>query len=84
MPMINLYETYYYGMNLLWWFGWFMLLFWIFAVPYDIPGQRNQRNTPVDILRKRLESNAITKAEYDEKVRIIENDEAYYKHLNLP
>ena len=82
--MIYLFDNYYFGMNLLWWFAWLGLLFWIFAVPYDIPGQRNQRNSAAAILRKRLDALAITKAEHDEKLRILENDEAYYAHLNLP
>ena len=35
-----LYDNYYWGMNFIWWFAWIMLLIWIFAIPYDIPGQR--------------------------------------------
>ena len=82
--MIYLFENYYFGMNLLWWVVWWVLLFWIFVVPYDIPGQRNQRETALTILRKRFDARAITKDEYYEKLRIIENDEAYYAHLDLP
>jgi len=82
--MIFLYENYYFGMNLLWWFAWWLLLFWIFAIPYDIPGQRNQRDSAADILRKRLKAHAITKDEYYEKLRILENDQAYYTQRDLP
>jgi putative membrane protein len=81
---MNLYDNYYFGMNLLWWFAWCVLIFWIFAMPYNIPGQPNQRGSAVDIVRKRFKTGTITKNEYDEKLRLIENDKAYYIHQELP
>jgi len=68
------YNSNYWGMNLVWWFVWIMLLFWIFAVPYDIPGQRNRKDSPLDILRKRFASGEISTDEYHEKKKILEND----------
>jgi putative membrane protein len=59
-------------MHLIWWFIWCIFLFWIFALPYDIPGQRAKKNTPLDILKKRYASGEITKEEYQEKKKIIE------------
>jgi putative membrane protein len=69
-----LYENYYLGMNLMWWFIWVMLLFWIFATPYDIPGQRSRKSSPLDVLQKRFASGQITNAEYQERKQILEND----------
>ncbi|MCC8425495.1 SHOCT domain-containing protein [Mucilaginibacter sp. UR6-11] len=68
------YSYYFGGMHLIWWFLWMMLLFWIFVTPYDIPGQRRKKDTPLDILKKRLASGEITPEEYREKKSIIEND----------
>jgi putative membrane protein len=68
------YNSNYWGMNLVWWFVWIMLLFWIFAVPYDIPGQRNRKDSPLDILQKRFASGEISTDEYHEKKKILEND----------
>ena len=68
------YNSNYWGMNLVWWFVWIMLLFWIFAVPYDIPGQRNRKDSPLDILRKRFASGEISTDEYQEKKKILETD----------
>ena len=68
------YNSNYWGMNLVWWFVWIMLLFWIFAVPYDIPGQRNRKDSPLDILRKRFASGEISTDEYHEKKKILETD----------
>jgi len=51
-----------------------MLIFWIFATPYDIPGQRKRKDSPLDILQKRFASGEIQNEEYQEKRKILEND----------
>ncbi|MGZ0017522.1 SHOCT domain-containing protein [Yeosuana sp. AK3] len=63
----------YFGMGLIWWVIWMVLLFWIFALPYNIPFQRYKKDSPLDILRKRFASGEITNEEYQEKKTIIEN-----------
>ncbi len=68
------YSNYYWGMHFVWWFIWVILLFWIFATPYDIPGQRTKKDSPLDILQKRFASGRITNDEYQEKRKILEND----------
>lgn len=60
-------ENYHWGMHLFWWFVWVFLLIWIFAIPYDIPGQRNRKDKPLDILKKRLASGEISNQEYHDK-----------------
>ena len=70
-----MYDGYHFGgMHLIWWFIWVMFLFWIFATPYDIPGQQKKKDSPLDILRKRLASGQITNEEYLEKKKILESD----------
>ncbi len=70
-----LYDGYqFWGMHLTWWIIWFLLLFWIFATPYDVPGQRRRKDTPLDILQKRFASGAITKENYEEHKAILEKD----------
>jgi putative membrane protein len=47
-----LYDGYHFGgMHLTWWFIWVVMIFWIFATPYDIPFQRNKKDSPLDILK---------------------------------
>lgn len=70
------YDSYFWGMHLIWWLIWFGLLFWIFATPYDVPGQRKKKDTPLDILKKRFASGEITKEEYEESKKILERDPA--------
>ena len=68
------YTNYYWGMHLMWWIIWLMLLFWIFVLPYDIPYQRQKKDSALDILQKRLASGEITNEEYQEKKDIIKKD----------
>lgn len=64
----------FWGMHLIWWFAWIILLFWIFATPYNIPGQRKKNDSTFDILQKRFASGHITNDEYQEKKKMLEND----------
>jgi putative membrane protein len=66
------YDNNYFGMHLVWWIIWVVLMIWIFAVPYDIPGQRKKKDTPLHLLKKRFASGEITKEEYEEAKNILE------------
>ncbi len=68
------FENYYYGMNVIWWILWVILLIWIFAVPYDIPGQRRRKDSALDILKKRYANGSITEAEYLHQKKILEEE----------
>ena len=57
-------NNYYWGMNAIWWIVWVVLLFWIFVIPFDVPGQRRRRDSPLEILKKRCASGQITKEEF--------------------
>ena len=71
------YDGYHFGgMHLIWWLIWIIFMFWIFATPYNIPGQRKKKDSPLDILQKRFASGQIKTEEYQEKKRILENDVA--------
>lgn len=69
-----MYEGYHFwGMHMFWWIVWVILLFWIFFTPYDVPGKK-RRESPLDILQRRLASGEISKEEYEERRAIIERD----------
>jgi putative membrane protein len=68
------YNNYFWGMGFIWWFVWLILLLWIFAIPYDIPFQRNRPISPLDALQRRFASGEIGVDEYREKKKIIEMD----------
>lgn len=71
--MMCYYDTFW-GMNFIWWFCWIVLLIWIFVIPYDVPGQRRRRDTPADILKRKLANGEISTEEYLEKKKLIESD----------
>ncbi|MEO6302586.1 MAG: SHOCT domain-containing protein [Bacteroidia bacterium] len=64
----------FFGMHLIWWFVWVMLLFWIFATPYEIPYQMKKKNSALHILQKRFASGQINKEQYQEPKAILEKD----------
>ena len=67
------YENFqFWGMHLIWWVIWVAILIWIYATPYDMPGQRKKRDKPIDVLKKRFALGEIDKKEYLEKRTIIE------------
>tara|TARA_R110002072_G_scaffold166080_1_gene319294 strand:+ start:1613 stop:1831 length:219 start_codon:yes stop_codon:yes gene_type:complete len=68
------YGHHFWGMHLVWWFVWLLLIFWIFATPYEILGQRKKKDTPLDILKKRFAAGEITKEEYERDKKILENE----------
>jgi putative membrane protein len=68
------YNGSYWGMNLIWWIIWIILFIWIFITPYDIPGQRRKKDSPLDILQKRFASGEITKEEYLDKRKVLEDE----------
>ena len=68
------YESNYFGMDFIWWIVWILLIVWIFAIPYNIPGQRSPKESPLDILKKRFASGQINKQEYEESKKILNND----------
>ncbi len=70
-----MYGNYFWGMNLVWWFMWIMLLFWIFVIPFGIPGQRHRPGTPLDVLRMRLASGQITPEQYQEHKQLLDMGE---------
>lgn len=70
--MGHIYNGHFGGMHFLWWIFWIVILIWIFVLPYDIPGQRKKKNSPFDILQKRFADGEISKEEYEEKKKILQ------------
>lgn len=67
------YYNNYWGMNSIWWFVWIMLFIWIFAIPFNIPGQRFKKDSPLDILQMQFALGQITKDEYQTRKSILLN-----------
>jgi putative membrane protein len=68
------YDGYHFGgMHLFWWFVWIFIIFWVFVTPYDIPGERKPKDSPMDVLKKRYASGEMTTEEYQERKKTLEN-----------
>lgn len=62
----------FWGMHWLWWILWAILIFWIFATPYDVPGQKKKKDAPLDILKRRYASGEISSQEFEERKKVLE------------
>ena len=69
--MMHDYSYHYGGMHFIWWIIWIVILIWLFATPYNIPGQRTKKDSPLNILKKRLASGEIDKEVYQELKKIL-------------
>lgn len=63
--------NHFWGMHLVWWIIWIIILIWIFATPWDLPGQRTQKETPLDILKRRYAAGEINSKEFEEQNRLL-------------
>ena len=68
------YHYHFFGMHLMWWFFWIILLFWIFATPYNVPGLKKKKDSPLEIFKRRFAAGEISKEEFFERKKILEND----------
>ena len=62
------------GMHFFWWIFWIIVLIWVFASPYNFLGQRTKNETSLDILKKRFAKGEITKEEFEEKKKFLEEN----------
>lgn len=70
--MFRFYDGYHFwGMHIIWWIIWILFIIWIFATPW---GYRPAGDTSYDILRKRFASGEITKEEYLDAKKVLEED----------
>lgn len=70
--MWHMHDGYFWGMHFFWWIFLLILFIWIFVTPWNIPGQRTKKDTPLDILQKRFARGEISKEEYEEKKKILQ------------
>ncbi len=68
------YNNYFVGMHFFWWIIWIIIIIWIFVTPWDIPGQRRRKDTPMDILKKKLANGEISIEEFEEKKKILQQN----------
>lgn len=61
-------------MHFVWWVFWVIPILWIFATPNKIPVQRTKNDTLLDLLQKRFATGEITKEEFEEKKKFLDEN----------
>lgn len=70
--MWHMYDGMFFGMHFLWWIFFIIVLIWLFATPNNIIQHRFEKDSPIDILKKRFARGEITREEYEERRRVLE------------
>jgi len=70
------YDTGWFGMHMVWWIFWMILLvsFFSFSTPVSRKKARLNRLTPLDILQRRYAAGEITTEVYEERKTRLERD----------
>ena len=68
------YDNHFFGMHLIWWVFWIILMFGLFGWFEPVPKRRVRRDAPLEILKGRFASGEITEEEYQAKKRVLEQD----------
>ena len=74
--MFHYFDSGWFGMHMLWWLFWILLLtsFFSFVTPVPRTKARLNRLTPLDILQRRYAAGEITTEDYEERKARLERD----------
>lgn len=64
----------FWGMHLIWWVIWFVLLGWIFFAPSSSSYQEIEEDDPLMVLKRRFAMGEITKEDYEAFKKILKSD----------
>ena len=64
----------FWGMHLIWWAIWFVLLGWIFFAPPSSSYDEIEDDDPLTSLKRRFAKGEITKSEYEESKKLLKSD----------
>lgn len=70
--MRHMYDGMFWGMHFLWWILLIVVLVWLLTSRTNVFRQGPPAETPLDILKQRFARGEITKEEYEERRRILE------------
>jgi putative membrane protein len=67
------YNYHFFGMDLIWWIIWFVLITLFFAFFQPVRRKKTKRN-PIDILQYKFSTGEISVDEYEQRKRVLEID----------
>ncbi len=59
----------FWGLHWIWWLCVIILVAWLFTKPWKNPGKNEKRDTPLDVLKEKFARGEISKEEYEEKAK---------------
>jgi putative membrane protein len=65
----------FWGMHMIWWLFWIVLLVAFFSFATPVP-RRRMRETPLEVLQRRYAAGEISTAEYEERKEKLTRDKA--------
>lgn len=72
--MFRFYDGYHFwGMHLIWWVIWLVFIAWIFLM-FTRYGRERDKDTSYDILRQRFAKGEITREQYEQDKKVLEED----------
>ena len=74
--MFHYFDSGWFGMHMLWWLFWILLLTSLFSFVTPVPRKKARLNrlTPLDILQRRFAAGEITTEDYEERKARLERD----------
>ena len=67
-------DGFFWGMHLIWWAIWFVLLVWIFFAPSSTSYQEKEEDNPLETLKRRFAKGEITKKDYEQSKKLLRLD----------
>lgn len=67
-------DGFFWGMHLIWWAIWFVLLSWVFFAPSSSSYEETSQVDPVITLKIRFAKGEINKEEYEQTRKILKSD----------
>ena len=67
-------DGFFWGMHLIWWAIWVVLLGWIFFAPSSSSYDEIEDDDPLTSLKRRFAKGEITKSEYEESKKLLKSD----------
>jgi putative membrane protein len=64
----------FWGMHWMWWGTVILIILLVIFIPWSARKSNNEKETPIDILKKRYAKGEINKEEYRERKKVLENE----------
>ena len=68
------YGYHFWGMHLVWWIIWIILIIWVYTVLIKAAQEGIKKESPLDILQRKYAKGEISTEEYEERKAVLKKD----------